>query len=35
MPHPTELTVHQKSRVLDVAYDDGSSFSLPFEYLRV
>ncbi|MBD8544684.1 MAG: DUF971 domain-containing protein [Massilia sp.] len=35
MPHPTELTVHQKSRVLDVAYDDGSAFSLPFEYLRV
>ena len=35
MPNPTELTVHQKSRVLDVAYDDGSAFSLPFEYLRV
>ena len=35
MPHPAELTVHQKSRVLDVAYDDGSAFSLPFEYLRV
>jgi DUF971 family protein len=35
MPHPAELTVHQKSRVLDVAYDDGSAFSPPFEYLRV
>jgi DUF971 family protein len=35
MPHHAELTVHQKSRVLDVAYDDGSAFSLPFEYLRV
>ena len=32
---PTELTVRQKSRVLEVAFDDGSAFSLPFEYLRV
>ncbi|MES2151640.1 MAG: DUF971 domain-containing protein [Pseudomonadota bacterium] len=32
---PTALTVHQKSRVLEVAFDDGSAFSLPFEYLRV
>lgn len=31
----TALTVHQKSRVLDISFDDGSSFSLPFEYLRV
>lgn len=33
--HPTALTVHQKSRVLDIAFDDGSSFSIPFELLRV
>ena len=33
--HPTALTVHQKSRVLDIAFDDGSAFSLPFELLRV
>jgi DUF971 family protein len=32
---PTALTVHQKSRVLDIAFDDGSAFSLPFEFLRV
>ncbi len=32
---PTALTVHQKSRVLDIAFDDGREFSLPFEYLRV
>ena len=32
---PTALTVHQKSRVLDIAFDDGSAFSLPFELLRV
>jgi DUF971 family protein len=34
-PSPTALTVHQKSRVLDIAFDDGAAFSLPFEYLRV
>ena len=34
-PTLTELTVHQKSRVLDIAFDDGAAFSLPFEYLRV
>jgi DUF971 family protein len=27
--------VHKQSRVLDIAYDDDSSFSLPFEFLRV
>ncbi|RJG25738.1 gamma-butyrobetaine hydroxylase-like domain-containing protein [Massilia cavernae] len=32
---PIELTVRQKSRVLEIAFDDGSAFSLPFEYLRV
>ncbi|MFC5513993.1 gamma-butyrobetaine hydroxylase-like domain-containing protein [Massilia jejuensis] len=35
MPIPTELTVHQKSRLLDIAFDDGSAFSIPFELLRV
>lgn len=34
-PRPTGLTVHQASRVLEVAFDDGSTFRLPFEYLRV
>jgi DUF971 family protein len=34
-PQPTALTVHSKSRVLEVAFDDGASFSLPFELLRV
>jgi DUF971 family protein len=33
--NPTALTVHQKSRVLDIAFDDGREFSLPFEFLRV
>ena len=32
---PTELVVHQASRVLEVAFDDGQRFRLPFELLRV
>jgi len=34
-PSPTALTVHQKSRMLEIAFDDGAAFSLPFELLRV
>jgi DUF971 family protein len=34
-PHPTEVKLHQKSRVLEIAYDDGARFLLPCEYLRV
>lgn len=34
-PTPTALTVHRKSRVLEVAFSDGQSFRLPFELLRV
>jgi DUF971 family protein len=34
-PTLTALTVHQKSRVLDIAFDDGAAYTLPFEYLRV
>lgn len=34
-PIPTEITVHRKSRRLDIAFDDGSRFELPFEFLRV
>jgi DUF971 family protein len=34
-PRPTEINLHQVSRVLDVTFDDGRSFSLPCEYLRV
>ena len=35
MPRPTALTLHQKSRVLEIAFDDGKSYRLPFEFLRV
>src|SRR3954451_19060297 len=32
---PTEIKLHQKSRVLEIAFSDGRSFSLPYEFLRV
>lgn len=35
LPQPTEITLHQASRVLEVAFEDGKRFSLPCEYLRV
>ena len=34
-PQPTALTVHQTSRVLEVAFDDGAAFRIPFELMRV
>ena len=34
-PHPTDIQVHRQSRFLDIAFDDGSCFALPCEYLRV
>ncbi|MDT9001318.1 DUF971 domain-containing protein [Paucibacter sp. APW11] len=34
-PVPTEITVHQQSRVLEIAFADGQRFRLPFELLRV
>jgi DUF971 family protein len=34
-PRPTEIHLHQQSRVLDIAFDDGRSFALSCEYLRV
>lgn len=35
MPNPTEIKLHQKSKVLEIAFDDGQRFELPCEYLRV
>lgn len=32
---PTALTVHQASRVLEIAFDDGAAFRIPFELMRV
>lgn len=34
-PSPTAITLHQKSRLLEIAYSDGRVFRLPFEFLRV
>jgi DUF971 family protein len=34
-PQPTEIKLHQKSRVLEIAFDDGKSFRLSYEFLRV
>lgn len=34
-PHPTQITLRKKSRLLVVGFDDGQNFELPFEYLRV
>ena len=35
MPAATEIRLHQKSRVLEIAFSDGRNFRLPYEYLRV
>ena len=34
-PVPSGITLHQKSRVLEIAFADGKSYRLPYEYLRV
>ena len=34
-PAPTEIRLRNQSMVLAIAFDDGSNFELPFEYLRV
>jgi DUF971 family protein len=33
-PTPVEIKLRKRSRVLEVSFDDGSRFELPFEYLR-
>jgi len=35
VPQPTEIKLHQKSRILEVAFADGKTFQLPCEFLRV
>lgn len=38
LPHkaiPVDITVHQQSRLLEIAFDDGARFSIPLELLRV
>jgi DUF971 family protein len=35
VPQPTEITLHQVSKILEVAFADGQRFQLPCELLRV
>jgi DUF971 family protein len=34
-PKPVEISLHQKSRVMNIAFEDGENFALSYEYLRV
>jgi DUF971 family protein len=34
-PTPIEIKLHQKSRLLEIAFSDGKNFKLPYEFLRV
>ena len=34
-PKPTDINFHKVSHILEIAFDDGSRFNLPTEYLRV
>lgn len=34
-PYPTEIKLHTKSRILDIAFSDGKAFQFPCEFLRV
>lgn len=34
-PSPTEIKLHQKSRLMEIAFSDGKTFRLPYEFLRV
>ena len=33
--NPTAVTVHEASRVLEIGFDDGRNFRIPFELMRV
>ena len=34
-PTPTEIKLHQKSRIIELAFEDGGRFELTYEFLRV
>lgn len=34
-PTPSALTVHSKSRLLEISFSDGAAFKIPFELMRV
>ena len=35
IPAPINITLHSASRVFEIEFDDGRSFKLPFEFMRV
>ena len=35
MHTPTDIILHHQSRILEIAFDDGSRYKLPYEFLRV
>ena len=35
IPNPTEIKLHQKSRILEISFADGKTFRFPCEFLRV
>jgi DUF971 family protein len=34
-PNPQSVTLHQQSKVLEVGFDNGQTFRIPFELMRV
>jgi DUF971 family protein len=34
-PTPTEIKLHQRSRIMEISFSDGARFELSFELLRV
>jgi len=34
-PAPTEIKLHQKSRLMEISFADGKTFRLSYEFLRV
>jgi DUF971 family protein len=34
-PFPTDIKLHQKSRILELTFDNGDCFELTYEFLRV
>jgi DUF971 family protein len=32
---PTDIVLHNQSRMLEIAFEDGARYKLPFEFLRV
>lgn len=34
-PRPTDIKLHQQSKILEISFEDGNTFNLSCEYLRV